>query len=358
LILAGPLPEPMTTKTLRELAVICGATLDGDGDKVVTGPASLAEAGPTEVSFLANPRYAQQITDTAAAAVIVGADYEGSVADLDILRCEDPNRAFTEVVKAFSEAECSVAQGIDESAIVDPSAEVHPDACVGALVYIGPRARVGSAAVLHPNVTIEEGVTVGEETVLQAGVHLLPRVMVGARCALGAGTVIGSEGFGFDPANGGWVKVPQCGTVVVEDDVETGANVTIDRARFGATRIGRGAKLDNQVHVGHNCIVEQNAMLIAQVALGGSCRIEEGAILAGRVGVTGHKTVGAGARVGGGSVVWNDLEPGGEFLGFPARPKSEFMKTMALSRRLPKLIERVRLLETKLQELERRGETS
>ena len=348
----------MTTKTLRELAEICGATLDGDGDRVVTGPASLSEAGPTEVSFLANPRYAQQVSDTKAAAVIVGVDYEGSAADLDILRCEDPNGAFTEVVKIFAASECAVAVGVDDSAFVDARAEVHPEARVGALVYVGPEARGGAGAVIHPSVTIEVGATVGEGTVLQAGVHLLPGVAVGARCSLGAGSVIGSEGFGFDPGSEGWVKVPQCGTVVIEDDVETGANVTIDRARFGATRIGRGAKLDNQVHVGHNSVVEKNAMLIAQVGLAGSCRVEEGAILAGRVGVTGHNTIGAGARVGGGSIVWSDVEPGSEYLGSPARPKDEFIKTTALSRRLPKLIDRVGLLETKLRELEQRGETS
>jgi len=342
----------MTTKTLRELAVICGATLDGDGDKVVTGPASLQEAGPTEVSFLANPRYAQLVEDTKAAAVIVNSDYEAPQRDLGILRCEDPNGAFTEVVKAFAAEESLFAPGVDASAVVDPSAEVHPEACVGPLVYVGPGARIERAAVLHPNVTVEDGATVGEETVLQAGVHLLPGVTIGARCALGAGTVIGSEGFGFDQATEGWVKVPQCGTVVLEDEVETGSNVTIDRARFGATRIGCGAKLDNQVHVGHNCVVEKNAMLIAQVGISGSCRVEEGAILAGRVGVTGHNTIGAGARVGGGSIVWSDVEPGSEYLGSPARPKSEFLKMTALSRRLPKLIERVARLEAKIQSLE------
>jgi UDP-3-O-[3-hydroxymyristoyl] glucosamine N-acyltransferase len=357
LILDGQLPEPMTTKTLKELAVICGATLDGDEDKVVTGPASLAEAGPTEVSFLANPRYAKEVSVTKAAAVIVGVDFDASVADLDILRCEDPNGAFTEVIKAFMTVECTVAAGVDESAVVDPTAEVHPEACVGALVYVGPRAQVGAAAVLHPNVTVEEGATVGGGTILQAGVHLLPGVTVGVRCALGAGTVIGSDGFGYDLVNGGWAKVPQCGTVVVEDDVEIGANVTIDRARFGATRIGRGAKLDNQVHVGHNSVVEKNAMLIAQVGLAGSCRVEEGAILAGRSGMTGHNTVGAGARVGGGSIVWSDVEPGADYLGTPARPKAEFMKTMALTRRLPKLVERIGLLETKMRELEGGEET-
>lgn len=348
----------MTTKTLRELAVICGATLEGDGDRVVTGPASLAEAGPTEVSFLANPRYAQQVAGTEAAAVIVGVDYEGAHEGLGLLRCEDPNRAFTQVVEAFVGAESSVSEGIDESAVIDAGAEVHPEARVGALVYIGSGARVGARAVLHPGVTLEEGSAVGEESVLQAGVHLLPGVSVGARCHLGAGSVIGSEGFGYDPGAAGWSKVPQCGTVVIEDDVETGANVTIDRARFGATRIGRGAKLDNQVHVGHNCVVEQNAMLIAQVGLAGSCKIGEGAILAGKVGITGHNTVGAGARVGGGSIAWSDLEPGGDYLGTPARPKEEQLKSTALSRRLPKLIERVEELERKMSELEGEGDES
>ncbi|MCH2105335.1 MAG: UDP-3-O-(3-hydroxymyristoyl)glucosamine N-acyltransferase, partial [Planctomycetes bacterium] len=177
----------MTTKTLRELAVICGATLDGEGDRVVTGPASLAEAGPTEVSFLANPRYAQQVSETRAAAVIVGVDYEGSHEELDILRCEDPNGAFTEVVKAFAAAECGVRPGGAGAAGVDPSAEVHSEARVGALAYVGPGASVGAGAVLHPGVTLEEGATVGAETVLQAGVHLLPGVTVGERCHLGAG---------------------------------------------------------------------------------------------------------------------------------------------------------------------------
>ena len=342
----------MTTKTLAELAVICGATLDGDGDRVVTGPASLENAGPTEVSFLANPRYAKLVEETAAAAVIVGSDYETSNADLDLLRCEDPNSAFTQVIKVFAAAESEVEVGIHDSAVVDPTAEVHADVCIGPLAYVGPGTQIGQGAVLHPSVTVERGAIVGAETVLQAGVHLLPGVTVGARCILGAGTVLGSEGFGFDPSGAGWSKVPQCGTVVVEDDVEMGANVTIDCARFGATRIGRGAKLDNLVHVGHNCIVEANAMLIAQVGVSGSCRIEEGAILAGKVGVTGHNTIGAGARVGGGSIVWSDVEPGAEYVGFPARPKAEFLRTMALSHRLPALLDRIEALEARTQALD------
>lgn len=342
----------MTTKTLRELAEICGATLDGDGDRVVTGPASLAEAGPTEVSFLANERYAQQVADTAAAAVIVGLDYECTNSDLQLLRCADPNGAFTQVIQAFAESEPALEAGVHASAVVDPSAEIHADVRIGALVSVGPSATIAEGAVLHPGVSVERGAVVGEGTVLQAGVHLLPGVRVGARCAIGAGTVIGSEGFGFEPSGSGWRKVPQCGTVIVEDDVEMGANVAIDRARFGATRIGRGAKLDNLVHVGHNSVVESNALLIAQVGLAGSCRIGEGAILAGRVGVTGHLSVGAGARVAGGSIVWSDVEPGAEVAGTPARPKAEFLRGKALVRRLPALLERIDVLEARLRELE------
>ena len=349
----------MTTKTLAELAVICGATLDGDGERIVTGPATLVDAGPTEVSFLANPRYTPLVAETAAAAVIVGFDYEAAHADLHLLRCEDPNNAFTQVIEVFATIEPAVEAGVHASAVVDPTAEVHSDAYIGPLVHVGAGARISRGAVLHSSVTVERGASVGEETVLQAGVHLLPEVIVGSRCTLGAGTVIGSEGFGFDPSDAGWVKVPQCGTVVVEDDVEMGANVTIDRARFGTTRIGRGAKLDNMVQVGHNCVVEPNAMLIAQVGLAGSCRIEEGAILGGKVGVTGHNTIGAGARVGGGSIVWSDVEPGAEYVGTPARPKAEFLRAMALSRRLPVLLEHIDALEARIRELEaEKGESS
>lgn len=342
----------MTTKTLRELAAICGASLEGDGDRLVTGPASLAEAGPTEVSFLANPRYESQIATTAAAAVIVAEDYVCSNGELQLLRCEDPNSAFTEVVRAFAGEEEGIDVGVHPSAVVEASAEVHGSARVGPLVYIGAGARLGRGAVAHAGVVIEARAEVGEETVLQAGVRLLRGVTVGARCFIGAGSVLGSEGFGFDRDGAAWVKVPQCGTVSVADDVEMGANVTIDRARFGTTRIGQGAKLDNLVHVGHNSFVGTNAMLIAQVGLAGSCRVEEEAILAGRVGVVGHITVGAGARIAGGSIVWSDLEPGGEYMGIPARPKVEHLRAVALSRRLPSIIERIRVLEARSPESE------
>ena len=344
--------EQMTTKTLAELAVICGATLDGDGERVVSGPASLSDAGSTHISFLANSLYGKLLESTEAAGVIVSLDYESKREDLTLLRCENPNGAFTAVVEFFAGDQSAVDPGVHASAVIASSAEVHPEARIGALVSVGEGASIGKGATLHPGVIVEKEASVGEGTVLQSGVQLFRGVSIGARCILGAGTVVGSDGFGFDRSETGWVKVAQCGTVQIEDDVDVGANSTIDRARFGVTRICRGAKLDNMVHVGHNAVVEENAMLIAQVGLAGSSRVGEGAILGGKVGVVGHTTVGAGARVAGGAVVWSDVEPGADYAGLPARPKTEFLQAMALSRRLPGLLDRIKALEARIRELE------
>jgi UDP-3-O-[3-hydroxymyristoyl] glucosamine N-acyltransferase len=164
--------------------------------------------------------------------------------------------------------------------------------------------------------------------------------------------VIGSDGFGFEPTANGWSKVPQCGTVVVEDDVELGANVTIDRARFGSTRIGTGAKVDNLVHIAHNVIVGPHTMLVAQVGVSGSTEIGAWAILGGQVGVAGHLNIGEKARVAGGSDVFTDVPPGVDFLGSPARPRMEALRAQASARRIPKVIEEARRLRARLEELE------
>jgi UDP-3-O-[3-hydroxymyristoyl] glucosamine N-acyltransferase len=190
------------------------------------------------------------------------------------------------------------------------------------------------------------------DSVLHPGVVLYPRVRIGARCVVHAGTVIGSDGFGFEPTHAGWAKIPQCGTVVVEDEVEIGANCAIDRGRFGATRVGRGAKLDNLVHLAHNVVVEDAALVIAQVGVSGSTRVGRRAILAGQVGVAGHLTIGEGARVGAQSGVTQDVPAGEDWFGYPARPKSQTLRTQALAHRLPELVARVRALEARLEHLE------
>lgn len=338
----------MPSIPLSELAQICGAELLGDGARVVVGPAPLAEATEDEVSFLANARYRPLLRKTRAAAVVVGKDVEEAPEGVALLRCQDPNAAFSRVIEAFAECDPVPAVGVHPSSVVEEGAFVDPRARVGPLCRIATGARIAEGVVLAASVDVGPGATVGRGTFVAPGVVIGARVVVGERCVLQAGCVIGADGFGFDPTGEGWRKVPQCGVVVLEDDVEVGANTTIDRARFGATRIGRGAKIDNLVHVAHNCVVEEGAMLCAQVGLAGSARVGKGAILAGQVGVQGHSTIGAGARVGGQAGVFGDVPPGTDVAGWPARPRTEALRQVAWVRRLPELFRRLRELERRV----------
>ncbi len=339
--------------SLSTLAVELGAVLDGDGALVVDGPATLADAGPREVSFLANPRYRPQLEATRAAAVVVGLGEPRGSTSAALLRVEDPNRAFTRIVQRFAPLAARPAPGAHAAASVDPSATVDASACIGPGCVVGPRARVGPGAWLVAQVHVGADVEVGAECVLHPMVVLHERVVLGSKVVVHAGSVIGSDGFGWEPTREGWEKIPQCGTVVVEDEVEIGANCAIDRARFGATRIGRGAKLDNLVHVAHNVVVGRAALLVAQVGVAGSARIGARAILAGQVGVQGHAEIGAGARVGGQAGVFGDIPAGEDWAGWPARPKGATLRSAALVARLPELAERLRALEARLAAMER-----
>jgi UDP-3-O-[3-hydroxymyristoyl] glucosamine N-acyltransferase len=294
----------------------------------------LAEAGPEEVSFMADERYRSQLERTRAGAVIVKPGIDAPREDLALLRCADPNSAFSAVVSLFAGPEHAAVPG------VHPSAVVHATAELGAGVCVGPTCSVGG------------GARIGEDSILHAGVVVYPGVRIGARCILHAGAVIGSEGFGFEPTETGWERIPQCGTVVIEDDVEVGANATIDRARFGATRIGRGAKLDNLVHVAHNCVIGAGALLCAQTGMAGSVRVGARAIMAGQVGISGHLEIGDGARVGAKSGVFGDLAGGAEYLGYPARPRAKALRGMAAPQRLARLSKRVEALEARIASME------
>jgi UDP-3-O-[3-hydroxymyristoyl] glucosamine N-acyltransferase len=335
----------MKTRTLEELARLLGAELDGDAALVVEGPASLSEAGPRQISFLANPRYRAQLLTTRAGAVVVGPDETKPRPDLSFLRCADPSRAFTSVVTAFVDDAPRLPPGIHPSAVVEPGAEIDASASVGAQCVVESGARIGARAQLRAGVCVGRDAQVGADSVLHPRVVLYAGVSIGARCVLHAGCVIGADGFGFEPTKDGWVKIPQCGTVVVEDDVEIGANTTIDRARFGATRIGRGVKLDNLVHLAHNVEVGELALVIAQTGVAGSARIGKRAIVAGQVGVAGHVHIGDGARVAAQSGVFGDVPAGADYMGHPARPRVRSLRVLALVQRLPEFEQRLRELE-------------
>jgi len=342
----------MTQWTLAELARLCGAELQGDGTRVVDGPASLREAGPRHVSFYAQARYRPDLDSTRAAGVLVPAGTELSRPGPALLVCKDPNSAFTRVVAAFVEPEAPAAPGVHPTACVDREARVHEGASVGPLCRVAAGCELASGVQLVSGVHLGRGVCVGEGSVLHPGVVVYPGSTIGARCTIHAGSVIGSDGFGFEPTREGWQKIPQVGNAVIEDEVEIGANVTIDRGRFGSTRIGRGSKIDNLVQIGHNVVVGEGVLLIAQTGIAGSTRIEARAILAGQVGVQGHVTIGAGARIGGQVGVFGDVPPGEEWTGYPARPHRDSLRSLVEVQRLPKLVDRVRELERRLKSLE------
>lgn len=339
----------MIQRTASELAELCQAVLEGDGGRVLVGPAALDEARPDQFSFVRGARNAAELEASGAGAVLVPLDLEVRRKDVVLLRCQNPSRAFSRAVEAFRVPLPPPVPGVHPSAVVEPGARIGPGASIGPHCTIGAGAEIGARAVLHAGVVVGPGSRVGEDSVLHARVVLYDGVELGRRCLLHAGTVIGSDGFGFEPNPTGWEKVPQCGGVVVGDDVEMGANCAIDRGRFGPTRIGNGVKLDNLVHVAHNVVVEDGALLIAQVGVAGSSRIGARAILAGQAGIAGHIHIGAGARVGAQSGVGKDVLPGEDHFGSPSREKGEAFRLLALYGKLPELFRRLRALERKLE---------
>ena len=335
----------MARRTLSELAELCGAVLEGDPSRTVVGPAGLRDAGADEISFCAQPRYRRELERTRAAAVVVPQALEVGRRDLALLRCPDASRAFSKIVESFAPERWRPEPGVHPSAVVHPSALLDPGAAIGALCVIGPGCELAAGVVLHPRVTLGANVRLGERTEIHPGAVLYDGVSLGARCLIHAGAVLGSDGYGFEPGPEGWDKIPQCGTVVLEDDVEVGANATIDRGRFGATRVARAVKLDNLVHLGHNVVVEEGAMLAAQVGVAGSTRIGRGALLGGQVGVGGHLVIGEGARVAGQSGVIRDVAARADLFGMPARERREALRGLARLARLDGLEARLRALE-------------
>jgi UDP-3-O-[3-hydroxymyristoyl] glucosamine N-acyltransferase len=330
---------------LRELAARLGCELRGDGEVEIRGVAGLEQAGPGELSFLANPRYADRLAATRAAAVVVA---PGHATGLPCLVSDNPYLAFARAV-ALVRPEPRPAAGVHASAQVDPSAVLGEGVHVGALAVVGKGVRVGARSVLHPHVVLYDGVEVGEDCVLHAGVSVRERCRLGSRVVVQNGAVIGADGFGFArDADGRYQKFPQVGIVVIEDDVEIGALSAIDRAALGETRIGRGSKLDNLVQVGHSVTIGEDTVLAGQVGVAGSTRIGSRVTLAGQVGVAGHLEIGDGATATAQTGIPGSVEAGAIVSGYPAIENRAWLKSSAVFAKLPELLRRVRELERKL----------
>lgn len=335
----------MAELTLAEAARIAEGVVEGDASLVIRGVKPLDEAGPDDLSFVAEARYFPYIQASQAGALIVARDSDAPLKPgTPVLRVDDPRRALARLLPALY-TERAPEPGVHPTAVtgegvtIAPSATVGPYAVIGEGSLIGERARIGAQvvigrdcivaddAVIHPQATLYDGTRVGERSIIHSGARL------------------GADGFGYVPEAGALVKVPQVGRCVVEADVEVGANTTIDRGSIGDTVIGRGSKIDNLVQIGHNCRLGRSVIVVSQVGISGSTRVGDGAVLGGQAGIQGHIQIGAGARIGGQAGVISDIEAGQTVSGYPARPHREAMRIQAALGKLPEVVKRIREIE-------------
>jgi len=333
---------------LREIARRLGCTLRGDGSVEIRRVAGIESAGPGDLSFVANPKYAAHLLTSRASAVIVAPEVDTA---LPALLSDNPYLSFARAV-ALLHPEPRPAPGVDASARVDPTASLGEGVHVGPLAVIGPRARVGARSVLHAHVVVYEDAAIGEDCRLHSGVQVREGCRLGNRVVVQNGAVIGSDGFGFArDAAGRYEKIPQRGIVVVEDDVEIGALTAIDRAALAETRVGRGSKLDNLVQVGHSVTIGEDSVLAGQVGVAGSSTIGSRVTLAGQVGVAGHLKIGDGVVASAQTGIPNDVPAGAFVSGYPAIENRAWLKSSAVFAKLPELLKRVRELERRLARL-------
>jgi UDP-3-O-[3-hydroxymyristoyl] glucosamine N-acyltransferase len=341
---------------LSEIASRLGLTLQG-ADMEISGVNTLADATDSELSFLANPKYAPQLETTKAGAVIVNADQAQDV--LSCLISINPYLDFARCVQLFAKPQ-GCFSGVSELAFVHEEAVVDARAAIAPFAYIGRGTRVEAGVRIFAGSYVGEDCVIGEDTTIYPNCSLMAGTVVGKRVILHAGTVLGSDGFGFAQAASGMTKFPQIGRTVIEDDVEIGANTTIDRAALGETRVGQGTKIDNLVQLGHNVRVGRNCIIVSQVGIAGSTSLGDGVILAGQVGVAGHIHLGDGCRIGAKSGVGKDVPPKTDLSGIPVMPHGSFLRASAIIPKLPEMKRRLSKLEKELaalrEELANKGE--
>lgn len=340
--------------TLTEIADWIDAEIDGDSDLEIDGLAKIEDAKAGQLSFIANPKYHKFIETTHASAVLVNKDFPESSKNL--LRVENPYYSFLICARHFYHQQQSIPKGIHETAVISPDAVLSDNTAIGPYVYIGRESRIGTGCVLHPGVVIGDNVTIGDNTVIYANVTIREQCRIGKNCILHMGAVIGSDGFGFAFEGGQYHKLPQMGNVIIEDDVEVGANTTIDRATLGSTIIHRGTKLDNLIQIAHNVSVGEHTAIAAQTGISGSTKIGNYVMIGGQAGFVGHVTVGDKAKVGAQAGVTKSVPEDTYVSGYPARPAMKEKRELAHLAGLPDLVKRIKELELKVKGLsEKKG---
>lgn len=341
----------MNTVSLKNLAEMIEGRLIGDSDVQIRGVAGVKEAGPGEITFLANAKYASLLKETRASAVILSAP-RSDVSCAQVI-VEDPYYAFSRVVSMLVEPG-SREIGVSPLSAIGKDVRLGRDLSILPFVAIGDRAVIGDRVVLYPGVYIGPETQIGDDTVVHANASIREKVSIGRGVIVHSGAVIGSDGFGFATHKGRHHKIPQIGTVVIEDDVEIGANVTVDRAAMGQTVVRRGTKIDNLVQIAHNVTIGEDCLIVSQVGISGSATIGHHVTLAGQTGVAGHLTIGENVMAGGRTGVTKDIGPNQVVSGYPALPHRQWLEAQAMFPHLPELRKRIKDLEMKLERLERK----
>lgn len=330
-----------------QIALLVNGKVDGNPDAAVKSFGKIEEAGDGQLSFLANPKYEEYLYTTKASIVIVNDSLElKQGVDTTLIKVKDAYSAFAALLGKYQEFQQQQLKGIQQPVYIAATASYGQDVFIGSFAYLGEHVKIGNASKIYPGVFLGDNVTIGNNVTLHPGVKVLHSCQIGNNVTIHAGTVIGSDGFGFAPqADGSFSKVPQIGNVIVEDDVEIGANSTIDRATIGSTIIRKGAKLDNLIQIAHNVEIGNSTVVAAQAGISGSTKIGKGVMIGGQAGIVGHIQIGDGAKINAQSGVSKNLEPGKAVTGSPAHEYTSALRSQALSRKLPDLEKRIKELE-------------
>ncbi|MCB9182638.1 MAG: UDP-3-O-(3-hydroxymyristoyl)glucosamine N-acyltransferase [Flavobacteriales bacterium] len=331
--------------TAAQIAQLLGGTVEGDSNASVSRLSKIEEGGPGSLSFLANPAYTQYVYTTTASVVIIGHDFALTApVSATLVRVADAQGAFAKVLEMYNTIKLD-KKGISAQAVISAGATHGTDCYIGPLAFIGENVRIGNNVKIYPQAYIGDNVTLGDHTTVFANVTIYSDCVIGARCIIHSGTVIGSDGFRFATGPDGGAKIPQIGNVVIEDDVEIGANCAIDRATLGSTILRKGVKFDNLIHIAHNVEVGENTYYAAGGVVAGSTRIGKNCMFSGQVGIIGHLKIADGTIIAAQSGISKDTKPGEAYMGSPAFEVQKYRKSYIHFRNLDKLVERVDRLE-------------
>ena len=342
------------TFTAKQIADFLHGEVVGDPSAAVTSFSKIEEGKPGTLSFLGNPKYTPYNYETSADIVLVNNDFvPEKPIRATLIKVPNAYAALASLM-AIVEQQKPVKEGVTSQGFVSPTASLGEQIYVGEFAYIGEQARIGNNSKIYPQVYVGDNVQLGDNCTLYPGVRIYHDCVIGSNCIIHAGAVIGADGFGFSKQEDIYRKIPQIGNVIIEDDVEIGANTTIDRAVMGSTIIRRGVKLDNLIQIAHNCEVGENTVMAAQVGIAGSTKIEESCVLGGQVGIGGHITIGKKSQIGAQSGIISNTKAGSEVMGSPAFPVKGFFKSSVIVPKLPDMYRKLNAMERELAELKKR----